>query len=50
LYSSNISRIIKSSENEMGGTCSKPGREIHSELWLENLKERNHLEDLGVDG
>jgi hypothetical protein len=25
-------------------------KEMHAELWLGNLKERNHVEDLGVDG
>jgi hypothetical protein len=24
-------------------------REMHIEIWRENLKERDHLEDLGVD-
>jgi hypothetical protein len=23
---------------------------MHAEVWLENLKERDHLENLGVDG
>jgi hypothetical protein len=23
---------------------------MHSEFWKENLKEREHLDDLGVDG
>jgi len=25
-------------------------REVHTEFWLGNMKERAHLEDLGVDG
>ena len=25
-------------------------REMHTWFWLGNLKERNHLEDLGIDG
>jgi hypothetical protein len=24
--------------------------EIHTEFWLENLRERDHLDDLGLDG
>jgi hypothetical protein len=24
--------------------------EMHTKLWAENLKGRNHLEDLGIDG
>jgi len=36
----------------MGGTCSTPGtdEEIHRVVWLENMKGRKHLEDLGVNG
>jgi hypothetical protein len=26
------------------------GREIHTGFWCENVKERYHLEDLGIDG
>jgi hypothetical protein len=39
-------------EDEMGGTCSTPGtdEEIHRVVWLENMKGRKHLEDLGVNG
>jgi hypothetical protein len=25
-------------------------REMHTEFWLVNLKERDHLEELGTDG
>jgi hypothetical protein len=25
-------------------------REIHTEFWLGDLRERDHLEDLGIDG
>jgi hypothetical protein len=37
--------VMKVKENEMRGACS-----MHTKFWLENLKERYHLEDLGVDG
>jgi len=36
-------------KNEMGGTCSMYGREVYSGSWWGNLKERDHLEDSGVD-
>jgi len=25
-------------------------REVHKGFWWENLKERGHLEDIGIDG
>jgi hypothetical protein len=25
-------------------------KDIHAEVWWGNLKERNHLEELGLDG
>jgi hypothetical protein len=36
----------------MGGACSTYGRDEKSvqKIWLENLKGRVHLEDVGVDG
>ena len=36
----------------MGGACSTYGEteEVHTWLWWGDLKERDHLEDLGVDG
>jgi hypothetical protein len=34
----------------MGGSCSTDGNDdMHTIFWLENLKGRGHLEDLGVD-
>jgi hypothetical protein len=30
--------------------CGTYGEEIHIVFWLGNLKEQDHLEDLGADG
>jgi len=38
-------------KNEMGGTCRKfEEREVHRGIWWRNLKERGHMEDIGVEG
>jgi len=37
-------------KNEKGGTCSTYGGEIHVGLWWENLREREYLEHVGIDG
>jgi hypothetical protein len=35
----------------MGRACSTHGRdEMHTKFWLENMKGRDHMEDLGIDG
>jgi hypothetical protein len=35
----------------MGGSCSTNGRgDMRTKFWSENLKRREHLEDLGADG
>jgi hypothetical protein len=43
--------MIKSRRMRWDGTCSTHGREKFITLfWLENLKGRDHLEDIDVDG
>jgi hypothetical protein len=38
-------------KNEMDGACSAyGGEEVLSVFWWGNLRERDHLEDLGLDG
>jgi len=37
-------------EEEMGGAHSMHGRDKKYVFWLENLKGRDHMEDLGTDG
>ena len=39
-------------KNEMGGACSIYGgrEEVHTGFWRGNRREREHLEDLIVDG
>jgi len=34
----------------MGGACSAYGGETYTGFWWENLREREHLENPGVDG
>jgi hypothetical protein len=45
-----IIRVIKSRRIRWMGHIALKGREMHTIFWLENLKERDHLEDLGIDG
>ena len=52
LYSSpNIVRVIKSRRIRWARhVAHMGGREMYAGFWLGNLRERNHLEDPGVDG
>jgi hypothetical protein len=42
----------KIKNNQMDGTCSTDGGkdEVHTRIWAEDLTERDHLVDPGVDG
>jgi hypothetical protein len=39
-------------KNYMGGACSTCGKigDLHKGFWWEDMRERCHMEDLGVDG
>jgi hypothetical protein len=50
-YSPNIVRFIKSEEWDGQGMQHVLGRgEVRREFWWGNLRERDHLEDPGIDG
>jgi hypothetical protein len=52
LYTSqNISGVIKLKTMRRARQVSRKGRwEMRTKFWSENLKGRDHSEDLGVDG
>jgi hypothetical protein len=40
-----------STRYETSKACSMNGEEVkHEKFWLKNLKGRNHLPDIGIDG
>jgi hypothetical protein len=42
---------MKLKEDKMaGGCCTQEGKDIHTQVSAGNLKERDCLEDIGVDG
>jgi hypothetical protein len=50
LYASpNIIRVVKSRRMRWVDHVARMGK-MHAIFWLEDLKGRDHLEDLGVDG
>jgi len=52
LYSSpTIFRVIKSRRKRWAGHVARMGKgESYTMFWGGNLKERDHLRDLGIDG
>ena len=52
LYCSpNIVRVIKIEKNEMVRACStQVGQEVYRRIWWRNLREKDHLEDPGIEG
>jgi hypothetical protein len=49
--SSNIIRVIKTRRIRRAGHVARMGRgEVYTGLWWGNLREKDHLEDPGVDG
>jgi hypothetical protein len=50
LYASpNIARMI-TSRRMRRCACRMDWKEMHTVFWLENLKRRDHSEELGIDG
>ena len=44
-------RVIKSRTMILSGHVARVGRgDVYTGLWWVNLRERDHLEDLGVEG
>jgi hypothetical protein len=48
-YLSNTQVITSGKETGLEGATLERS-EMHTEFWLENLREREHFEDLGEDG
>ena len=43
-------RVIKSRRMRWAGYAARMEEEVRTGFWWVNLRERNHLEDPGVDG
>jgi hypothetical protein len=48
--SSNIVRVIKSRSMRLAGHVARTGETGNTMFWLENMKGKDNLEDIGVDG
>jgi len=49
--SPNIIRVIKSTRMRWAGHVARMGRgEVHTGFWCGNMRERDHVEDPGLDG
>ena len=46
----NIIQVIKSRSMRWVGHVERMGREVHTGFRWKNLRERDHLEDIGTDG
>jgi hypothetical protein len=40
--------VIISKRIRRGKACRLHGREVQPKFWMENIKERDHYEDLGI--
>jgi len=51
LFSLNVFRVLKSRRMRWAGHVACMGREeVYSGFWWGNLRERDHVEDPGIDG
>ena len=50
MYSPNIVRVVKSRKGWAGHVARLGRREVHTRFWWGILREKDHLEDAGIDG